>query len=129
MPLQLKVRDNRWQFSFGSKYMVIADVISQTGDVYTVGGAPISLAIDPQVKSSRAPWFSSFTSNAGYTAAYVPSDAALALPNPPSTVLANSNSGFLMIFDGGAELGAGDSLAALANPGALQGMFIFQGME
>lgn len=128
MPLSLKVRDNRWQFSFGSKYLVIADVVSQTGDVYVTGGSPISLSVDPEVKASRSPWFAAFTSNLGYQAVYIPSDQVSASPNPPSTTLANSNSGFLKIFEGGVELTAGTSLAGLV-PGNLQGLFIFQGME
>lgn len=125
--MQLKVRDNRWQFSFGSKYMVIADVVSNTGDTYTTGGVPISLALDPEVKSSRAPWFASFTSDLGWTACYIPSDLASASPNPPSTTLSNVNQGFLMIFEAGVEMAAGTSLAGLV-PGNLQGLFIFQGL-
>lgn len=126
--MQLSVRDNRWQFSFGSKYMVIADVVGAAGDVYITGGVPISLALDPQVKASRAPWFAVFTSDLGWSATYIPSDLASASPNPPSTVLSNVNNGFLMIFEAGVEMAAGTSLANLV-PGNLQGMFIFQGME
>lgn len=125
MALSLKVRDNRWQFSFGSKYMVIADVVTDVATPYVAGGVAISLSIDPQVKASRAPWFSTYSSNLGYTAAYVPSDAATALPNPPSTTLANSNQGKLMIFLGGVEVTGSLTLV----PGNLQGLFIFQGME
>lgn len=121
----LKVRDNRWQFSFGSKYMVIADVLTDVPTPYVAGGVPVLVSFDPQVKASRAPWFAAFNSNMGLTASYVPSDAATALPNPPSTVLANSNSGFLKIFQGGVEITGAMTLA----PGQLQGMFIFQGME
>ena len=121
----LRVRDNRWQFSFGSKYMVIADVVTDVATTYVAGGVPVQLSIDPQVKASRAPWFSVFSSNNGMTASYVPSDAATALPNPPSTVLANSNSGFLKIFSGTTEFSGSLTLV----PGNLQGMFIFQGME
>lgn len=123
--VSLKVRDNRWQYSFGSKYQVIADVVTDVATPYTAGGVAISLSIDPQVKASRAPWFSVFNSNLGYTATYIPSDAATALPNPPSTVLANSNQGKLMIFQGGVEITGNVTLV----PGNLQGLFIFQGME
>ena len=126
--MHLSVRDNRWQFSFGSKYMVIADVLSDPGDVYVAGGIPINLSSqDPQVKSTRAPWFMTFQSNLGYTANYVPSDMASAAPNPPSTVLANANSGYLQIFDAGVELAAGDPLNFVI--GNLQAMCVFQGME
>ena len=121
----LRVRDNRWQFSFGSKYMVIADVVTDVATPDTAGGVAIRLSVDPQVKASRAPWFSVFNSNLGLTAVYIPSDAAAALPNPPSTTLANSNSGFLKIFSDGTEFSGSLTLV----PGNLQGLFIFQGME
>lgn len=125
--MQLSVRDNRWQFSFGSKYMVIADVVGNTGDTYVTGGIPINLSAGvPEVKSQRAPWFASFSSDLGWTACYIPSDLASASPNPPSTTLNNANQGFLMIFEAGVELTAGTSLAGLV-PGNLQGLFIFQG--
>lgn len=113
MALFLKVRDNRWQFSFGSKYMVIADVLTDVATTYVAGGTPISLAVDPQVKASRAPWFAAFNSTAGYTAAYIP-DAT-----------GGSNSGTIKIFLGGVEVTGSITLTQ----GQLQGMFIFQGME
>ena len=121
----LRVRDNRWQFAVGDKYLVIADVVTDVATPYPAGGVQIQLSADPQVKASRSPWFATFSSNQGWTATYIPSDAATALPNPPSTVLANSNIGRLMIFEAGAEFAGSLTLV----PGMLQGMLIFQGME
>ena len=129
MALYLKVRDNRWQFSFGSKYMVIADVVADPSTTAVAGGTPFLVSsMDPQVKSSRAPWFAAFNGQNGITAAYVPSDFG-AVPNQtPSTVLANANTGKLQVFQDGVEF-TGDLSTILTPQGALQGMFIFQGME
>lgn len=129
MALYLKVRDNRWQFSFGSKYMVIADVVADPGTMYVTGGTPILISSrDPQVKSTRAPWFMAFSSVSGLSAGYIPSDlATLPAGQNPSTTLANANSGSLIIFEEGVEV-AGD-LSTILTVGALQAMCIFQGME
>lgn len=129
MALFLKVRDNRWQFSFGSKYMVIADVAADPGTTAVSGGTPLSISNrDPQVKASRAPWFVCFSSAVGLTASYVPSDFPVPPPGMPSTVLANANDGKLIIYQAGAPV-TGDLSVLLANAGSLSAMLIFQGME
>ena len=126
MSLYLKVRDNRWQFSFGSKYMVIADATADSGTSGVAGGTPFLISSkDPQVKASRAPWFATFTSATGLQAYYIPSDYPT---QTPSTTLANANLGKLVILQGGAPF-TGDLSTILSAPGALQGMLIFQGME
>lgn len=113
-----KVRDNRWQFSFGSKYMVLADIVTDVATAYVAGGVPVSLSVDPEVKASRAPWFSVFSSTDGYDVAYIPSALG--------TTLNNSNLGKLKIFAaGGAEFTGNLTLV----PGQLQAMMVFQGME
>lgn len=129
MALYLKVRDNRWQFSFGSKYMVIGDVLADPATPYVAGGTVILLARDPEVKSQRGPWFATFVGQNGMTATYIPSDYPPPAGRAPSTVLNNVNLGKLQIFQAGVELVAADLSTVLTNAGQLQGMFIFQGME
>lgn len=129
MALYIKVRDNRWQFSFGSKYMVIADVLADASTPYTAGGTPLLISSrDPEVKAARAPWFSVFVGQGGLTASYIPSDYPPPAGKSPSTVLGNANSGKLQIFLNGVEITSAD-LSATLLPGTLQGMMIFQGME
>ena len=127
MALFLKVRDNRWQFSFGSKYMVIADAVADAGTTAVVGGTPFLISSrDPQVKASRAPWFAVFTSATGLQAYYIPSDFPA---SPPSTTISNANLGKLVVLDATGAPVTGDLSLVLTSPGALQGMLIFQGME
>lgn len=130
MALFLRVRDNRWQFSFGSKYMVIADVAADPGTTAVAGGTPISISNrDPQVKASRAPWFSVFSSAVGLQAFYIPSDYGKVPPGQfPSTTEDNANDGKLVITQDGTEV-TGDLSTLLTNAGSLSGLFIFQGME
>lgn len=130
MALFLHVRDNRWQFSFGSKYMVIADVMADPGTTAVAGGTPISISNrDPQVKASRSPWFVVFASTGGLTASYIPSDFPAPTGQAPSTTLANANDGKLIIYNAAGAPLTGDLSTQLANAGTLQAMLIFQGME
>lgn len=130
MALYLKVRDNRWQFSFGSKYMVIADVAADTGTTAVAGGTPFSISNrDPQVKASRAPWFVTFSSTIGLSASYIPSDYPVTPPEMPSTTLGNANDGKLIIYSAGGTALTGDLSTQLTNAGSLSALLIFQGME
>ena len=129
MALFLRVRDNRWQFSFGSKYMVIADVAADPGTTAVTGGTPVSISNrDPQVKASRAPWFSVFSGAAGLSAYYIPSDYPVTPPAMPTTTSNNANDGKLVILQDGTPV-TGDLSTVLASSGSLQGLLIFQGME